>query len=166
MGERASGRHGYTLTEVMISVAIIGILSTVAPPIFIQMQRFYEQNNARNDVQRDARQSLDIINRFLRQAESATITIDQVSGQPPYSRISFTDIQGRSISIWQSGTYLYMKLGNNQSVLAKNLRYIAFVFPRTDDTSIINVSTTMQELSYEGTSKALELSIQKVRIMN
>jgi len=150
----------------MISVAIIGILSTVGPPIFIQMQRFYIQNSARNDVQRDARQSLDIINRFVRQAVSMTIQIDQVSGQPPYSRLSFTSIKGQTVSFWQSGTKLYMKLNNNTSVLAKNLRYIAFVFPRSDDITIINVSMTMEQKSYEGTTKALELSIEKVRVMN
>lgn len=159
-------RNGYTLTEVMISVAIIGILSTVGPPIFIQMQRFYIQTTARNDVQRDARQSLDIINRFLRQAKSITIVIDSLSGQPPYSRISFTSANDESISIWQNGTKLYMSKGATTSVLAKDLRYIAFVFPRTDDTSIVNVSMTMEQKSYEGTTKALELSIEKVRVMN
>ena len=32
--------------------------------------------------------------------------------------------------------------------------------------AIIAVAMTMEELSYEGTTKALELSIEKVRVMN
>lgn len=157
---------GYTLTEVMMSVAIIAIMGTIGPPIFIQMQRFYVQTTARNAVQRDARHSLDIINRFVRQAKSQTIVIDQLAGQPPYSRITFTNIQGQTISYWQNGRTLYAKINTAQSVLSSDLRYIAFIFPRTDDTSIVNVSMTMERLSYEGTTKALELSIEKVRIMN
>ena len=47
-----------------------------------------------------------------------------------------------------------------------NLRYIAFTYPRSDDPTIISVAVTMEKATYEGGTKALELSIEKVRIMN
>ena len=80
--------RGYTLTEMMVTVAIVGILSAVAAPLLTQMTNFWQQTTARNNIQRDVRASLDIINRFCRQAKSGTVVIDQATGQPPFSRIT------------------------------------------------------------------------------
>lgn len=149
-----------------MSVAIISILGSIAPPMLIQMKRFIVQNTARNDVQRDARHSLDIINRMMRQAKGLTIVIDQLSGQPPYSRVAFTTIQGRTVSFWQDNKKLYASIDGRTTELARDLRFIAFTFPRTDSITIVSVAMTMEQLSFEGTTKALELSIEKVRVMN
>jgi hypothetical protein len=56
--------------------------------------------------------------------------------------------------------------GANVSKLSDLLSFIAFTFPRTDDATIVSVSLTMQKATFEGGSKALELTVQKVRIMN
>ena len=54
----------------------------------------------------------------------------------------------------------------SKSILSHNIGYIAFTYPRTDDTSLISVALTTQSRTYKGGLKALQLSIQKVRIMN
>lgn len=158
--------RGYTLTEMMVTVAIVGILSAVAAPLLTQMTNFWQQTTARNTIQRDVRASLDIINRFCRQAKGGTVVIDQAAGQPPFSRITFASIQGETISFYQEGNRLYMTQGSRVSVLSKSIAFIAFTYPRSDDTSIISVAITAQAATYLGGSKALQLSIQKVRVMN
>jgi prepilin-type N-terminal cleavage/methylation domain-containing protein len=164
-------RKGYTLSEVMVTVAIVGVLAAVATPLLINMTNFWRQTLARNAIQRDVRASMDTINRFARQGLAGTVTIDQVSGQPAFSRVSFnvmnsTGTVGQSVSFYQQNNKLYMRQGSNISLLSSNIAYIAFTYPRTDDVSIMSVAMTAQAPTYRGGTKALQLSIQKVRIMN
>ncbi len=163
---RGRSNGGWTLSEVMISVAIVGVISLVGPPIMIQMQRFYLQSDARTTIQRDARASLDQINRFLRQGQANSIVIDNASGQPPYSRITFSTIDGATHVVYQNGRALMHKNGSTLSTLSNYLSFIAFTFPRTDDSTIVSVSMTMEKSTFQGGYKALELTIQKVRVMN
>lgn len=160
------GRRGYSLVEVLMVVAIIGILSTVGPTLLIQMQNFFLMTSARYEIQRDARTTLDTVNRGLRQAVATTVVMDTPAGQGPFSRIRFRHVDGTYMEFRQSGSSLIMVRGTTQSIISKNLVYIAFTYPHTDDTSIISVSITMGKQIQLGRRKVLELTIQKVRVMN
>jgi prepilin-type N-terminal cleavage/methylation domain-containing protein len=163
-------RAGYSLAEMMIAVAILGILALVGPPMMIGMQNFFLMTSARTETQRDARSCLSEINRFLRQAQASTVIIDSAASQGPYSRITFTLLDGRVMTFSQSGDKLVQSVktgGVTSSVtLTKNLSYIAFTYPATDDVSIISVALTMSKSIQLGKTKVLELTVQKVRIMN
>jgi len=153
------------LMEAIIVIAILGVLASTMPRILVQIVRFYQLHEAKIEIQRDARTCLDLINRFLRQGVSSSVVVDQAAGQPPYSRVTFTTVQGQGMRFYQSGTTLY-QVAESTTVISKNVQYIAFTYPRTDDPTIMSVALTMEKSTYEGGSKALELSIQKVRIMN
>lgn len=159
-------RKGYTLTETMLVVAIVGILATVGPTMMTQLQNFFLMTTARNEIQRDARNTLDFMNRMVRQARYGTIVVDTPAGQGPYSRIRFMHVDGRYMEFRQSGSSLIAKINNSESTLSKNLVYIAFTFPRIDDPTIVSVSLTMGKSIQLGRVKVLELTIQKVRVMN
>lgn len=163
---RTLGRRGYTMTEMMMVVAIIGILASVGPTLLIGMQNFFLMTSARYEVQRDARSTLDTVNRYLRQAVSSTIVIDTPASQGPYSRIRFKHVDGRYMEFRQNGNQLIQQIDNRNSTITQNLAYIAFTFPRTDDPSIVSVSITMSKNIQLGRRKVLELTIQKVRVMN
>jgi prepilin-type N-terminal cleavage/methylation domain-containing protein len=169
--KKPRSRLGYTLTELMLVVAILGIVMSVGPLMLTQLQNFYLMTTARNEIERDARASLDILNRMIRQAVKGTIVID-TNGQGPLSRIRFKHVDGRYMEFRQNGTKLEMLIqptaggAVNTSVLTKNLVYIAFSFPRSDDPSVISVSITMGKSIQLGRVKVLELTIQKVRVMN
>jgi len=158
-------QRGYTLVEVMVSLSILAIMAVIMAPLMKQAQRYFWMHRAKTEIQRDARLSLETVNRFLRQAYAASVVVDQLSGQPSHSRITFTTIQGRTLSFYQRDNTLYQAAGST-STLSDNLRFIAFSYPRSDDASILSVSMTMEKSTYEGKAKALELSIEKVRVMN
>lgn len=163
---RKNNRRGYTLTEVLMVVAIIGMLATVGPTLLISMQSFFLMTSARYEIQRDARATLDTVNRYLRQAVATTVIVDTPSGQGPFSRVRFKHVDGRYMEFRQNGSKLIQVINTAESVVSGNLVYIAFTYPRTDDTSIISVSITMGKSVQLGRRKVLELTIQKVRIMN
>lgn len=165
----ALNKKGYTLTESLMTVAILGILGSVAAPIMVRMNNFWRQTTARNEIERDVRVALDQINRNLRQADRRTINIDQAAGQPPFSRITFNVEDGSRWQFYQDGAKLYMVKSSatvTSSLLSQRVGFIAFTYPRTDDPSIVSVAVTMQAPTYLGGKKALQLSISKVRIMN
>jgi prepilin-type N-terminal cleavage/methylation domain-containing protein len=159
-------RAGYTLTELMMVVAIIGILATVVPGMLVQMQNFFMMTSARYEIQRDARTTVDTVNRYLRQAVASTVILDADTGQGPFSRIRFRHVDGRYMEFRQSGSKLIHVIDTAQSVVSSNLVYIAFTYPHTDDVSIISVSITMGKSIQLGRRKVLELTIQKIRVMN
>lgn len=161
-------KKGYSLTELLLVVAIVGVLFALAPAMFIQINRFIQLNSARLELQREARLAMSLINRNLRQARQSTLNIDQASGQPYYSRISFTRIDGTEFVITQQDTSLTMNTVNPDSTktVSEHLRYLAFTPPRSEDLSIISVALTLEKKIYEGKSKALHMASEKVMIMN
>ena len=152
------------MTELMVVLAIIGLFTLLAPTMFTHTIRFWYLHTAKVEIQRDARAAFSNINRFLRQATYTSITIDNAAGQPPCSRISFTTVQGQRYLFYQKNNSLY-QVAQSTATLSTNLRYIAFTYPRSDDPTIISVSMTMEKATYQGGTKALELSVEKVRIM-
>lgn len=158
--------RGYSLIELMMVVAIVGTISMVGPRLLIQLQNFYLLTNARGEIQRDARASIEIVNRFLRQARYRTIIIDSAAGQGPYSRIRFQHIDGRTFQYRQEGNKLIQGVNGVESVLTRNLVYIAFTFPRSDYPRLVSVSMTMGKKTYLEDIKELELTVQKIRVMN
>jgi len=164
-----SRSEGYTLTELMLAVAIMGIVFGIAPALLINMTRFFTQSRSRIEIQREVRDALDLMNRNLRQAKASTVVVDQVSGEAPYSRIGFTRLRPdgttASLVFYQQGNTLFMVAGGTRAI-SENLRYLAFTYPNSSDDRIISVSLTTEKGTYESKTKALQLSVEKVRIMN
>jgi len=90
---------------------------------------------------------------------------------PPHSRITFTRYKPNGsteiVSYYQSGKKLYMSTdGAAGKKVADDLRYIAFTYPKSDDGYIISISVTFERATYEGATKALQMAVEKVRVMN
>lgn len=171
-------RPAYTLMELMIVVGILGVLILAAPATFVRTYRFVQLMMARVEIQKNARGALANINRDLRQARASTITVSSLSGQPPHSCILFSKYNSSGgteyVSYYQRANKLYQtrsaaalaSCAHNGKMVANNLRYIAFTYPRTDDDAIISISITFEKATYEGGTKALQMAVEKVRIMN
>lgn len=161
---------GYSLIEVIVVVALVGILAMMAPRLFLQVTRYLRMSRAHYEIQRDSKNALLTINRALRQAKASTVTVSSKTGQPPYSWITFdkyvSPTSARTVQFYQQGPNLYAVDEGKTRLLCTNLRYIAFTYPRTDDAMILSISVTMEKATYEGRSKALHLAVEKVRVMN
>lgn len=166
VARRLLNNEGTTLTELMIVIAILGIVFMVVPKLLINMTRFTKINEARLETQRNAREALTQINKLLRQAKASTITISQESGQPPLSSIVFETIDNRDVKYYQEGRDLKFVTSGSTRTVSEGLRYIAFTMPRTDDAKILSVSLTFEKGTFEGGTKALQMAIEKVRVMN
>lgn len=163
---RPLGRAGFTLTEVMIVVAILGIIASIAPKMLIDISRFSMMNRTRLELQKEARESMVVMTRNLRQASENSVLIDRSAGQPHYSRITFTKASGQKISFYQSGNKLIMLVGTRSRTLSSNIRYLTFAFPRSDDLGIVSIGMTLEKAIFEGKHKAFHLASERVRVMN
>ena len=150
----------------MVVVTILSIIAMMGSQLIKNIVRFSRLNTARVETQRGARDSLALINRNLRQAFSTTTVITQELNQPPYSSLAFKSVDGRWIRFYQQDKKLLYVNNTTTSTLSDNLRYIAFAYPRTDDFGIMSVSVTFEKDTYEGGAKALQMAIEKVRLMN
>jgi prepilin-type N-terminal cleavage/methylation domain-containing protein len=166
-------RHGITLTEMVVTVFILGLLSTVAGTFLIGGTKIFRLDSAKGEIQRDARLSIDLINRNLRQSKADTVSVSRYnSSQPPCSMIEFTHVNGNEYKFYQLNSSFYLSekkassLTWHDSKIAGNLRNLIFTYPRLDDETIISVSLCFEKATYDGATKALQLSVEKVRIMN
>ncbi len=166
-------RRGVTLMELIMVVAITSILFGVAAPILLQANRQFIMVRTKLELQQEARGIMYVLTRAIRQAHSDSITISHANdSQPFYSKITFTKegstttLVSQTLVFQQEGTTLYQLFGVNKRVLSRNLQYLEFTFPRSDDMSIISVSITLQKSIYEGRTKALHMASEKVRVMN
>lgn len=165
---------GWTLVELLIVVTIMSIIMVGISTFFNRALYFVRLIQAKTDVQRDARMILSKINRELRQAKASSVVIDRLnSDMPPYSRIRFETIKGSTMCYYQDGTTLLFQESRGDFTftprkLTENLRYIAFVYQRTDNNKVIHISICLEKVPYlyvPGT-KALQVAVEEVRIMN
>ena len=159
-------RRGYSLTEAMIVVAILGTVAAVGSGLFLRMYQFYNMSDARTDVQRELRVILDNMDQDIRRASAASVLVTEDSGQPPYSRINFNTVEGSTVTYRQSGHTLIRTHDNYTTTLTKNLWYVAFSYPQTDIATVVSISLTLQKSTFSGRATALQMAVSKVRIMN
>jgi hypothetical protein len=154
------------MTEMLMVALIVGVLASIGARILLQVNRYFVMTNTRAELQREARAIMYVINRSLRQADTDSVLIDRAAGQPFYSRLTFTKMQGQTLTFAQNGTSLVQTVAGKSMTLSKNVKYIAFTFPRSDDLSVVSVSVTLEKSIYQGRTKALHMASEKVRIMN
>ncbi len=94
--------RGFSLIELLIAIAIFGILLTALTAFFISQNRQYVVQSQIVEMQDNARFAMDIIVRILRNSE--------VASSPPYGTDCTSDYE---IGVQSSGNEYSFKLENN-----------------------------------------------------
>ncbi len=157
--------YGFTVVELMINVVTIGIIAGALSALFFKWIQLWYLSSAKAEIQRDGRTCVSAVDKHLRQASASSVVIDRYdSNQPPYSRISFTK-DSQPFIYYQNGQEFYEVI-NSTRTLAKSVRIVQFIYPDTSDNSIVAMSIAFEKKTYSSQTKALQLSVAKVRIMN
>ncbi|MFA5779960.1 MAG: hypothetical protein WC947_07465 [Elusimicrobiota bacterium] len=158
-------KKGFTIVELLINVVTISIIAGALSSLFFKWIQLWYLSSTKAEIQRDGRTCVSAVDKHLRQATASSVVIDRYdSNQPPYSRIYFTK-DGQPFYYYQKGQELYEVI-NSTRCLAKSVRAVQFIYPETADDSIIAMSITFEKKTYSSQTKALQLSVAKVRIMN
>lgn len=160
-------RSGYTLVELMMVSAILALLFSLGSSLLMKANIFFRSSIGKMETQRDVRNLLTMISKEVRAAKWSQISLSRSdASQPPYSKISFTNTKGETVSIWQTGRTLVMQKNSDQIELSKHLRSIMFSFPSTTDPSLVRILLTIEKADGTGRSQALQLGGESVRVVN
>src|SRR3989339_1963559 len=115
--------RGISLTELMVSVGILGLLVSVVGVFLINGIKFSRLSTSRGEIQRDARACIDLINRNLRQGQASTVTISRFDGsQPVCSMVAFTDIDDKEHRFYQKNRAFYAGFRNSGEIVWRDSR--------------------------------------------
>lgn len=163
---RGSSR-GYSLTELMITVAILGMTSMVVSQLLVSTFKLWKMNQTRLEVQRDARTALTLLESSLREASADTVVLTRnATGEPPYSKIGYTSVDGEAISFYQSAGQLIMQRAGRVKALTKDLRYVTFAYPDSSKDNLVSVALCLEKTAFGATKKDFYLSVQRIKVGN
>ena len=162
-------QKGFTLIELMIVVALLGILGYGIMKFFSNTFRVWWQTSQQIEAQQKARTAMDEMTRFIRQARPVTgIAIGQQGGENPNTMITFTHIDGRQISYYQSGDSLKRVVGGvTTEVIPEDLVSVYFVLDSTTSPTQVDISTlTVQTPGTGGEQGSLTFPRKRVFLRN
>jgi len=91
---RRAGRQGFTLLEVLVSIAVFSLVMLTVYSLFSMAQTTYSQGGNDMELWQNARASLDRMTRELRQAEEIVTVLPATNEDPinpPASELEFKD---------------------------------------------------------------------------
>ncbi|MDQ8161226.1 MAG: type II secretion system protein [Gemmatimonadota bacterium] len=89
----STGRRGFTLVELLITMTILGLLGTLVATVMMGQQRFYQRTTQQMDVRRELRTAVNVMSAELRAVSSAggdVVTFNKMS-------ITFRNMLGSAV---------------------------------------------------------------------
>lgn len=154
--KKCADRRGVTLTEVIVTSLILGLLSLLVAPIITNLTRYFSSSSARIAMNQESRAAIQIISKFLRQARIDSVQVTNgPAGALPFSGISFQTVQNQNHEFYQDGKELVMiPPGGGKRILSRNLDVLAFTFPDfINDPRTISISVCLRAPTFEGRTR-------------
>lgn len=162
-------QRGFTLIELMIVVALLGILGYGIMKFFSNTFRVWWQTSQQIEAQQKARVAMDEMTRFIRQARPvADIVVGEQAGEDPNTMITFTHIDERQISYFQFGDSLRRVVdGVTTDVIPEDLVSISFVLDNPiSPTQVDILNLTVQTPAMGGQQGSLTFPRKRVFLRN
>lgn len=165
-------RRGYTLTELMIVMGVLGMMTLVTSQLLTSTFRLWRINQVRVETQRDARTIMGLIESRMREGSADSVILSrQNATEPPYSKIQFQDVDGKTHRFYALGKELRMEnysvaSGSHTSTLSKDLRTLTFAYPDSTKDNLLSVALCLEKTAFSGQTREFYISVQRVSVGN
>ena len=170
---RDDGEAGFTLTELLIAMALISITAGIVAFQFTKSWELWRRNWTDVRVQRRARVTLEKIAYELRHARPSSVKISALAGEPRFSRIQFRHINSYEWEYYKKGFRLYSITTSTTpavyfsttNFVTDGVESIQFMFVDLRDLGVLDVGVTISETAYRDRVVRQQLT-QRVRLRN
>ena len=157
------GERGFTLIEVLIAVALLGVTTGVMTKVFLLSYQAWKWNFDSLILQRNIRTSMATITRSLREAKPGSVVISRwTATEPMYSQIAFLDGRGNGWIFRQTGNRIFAVMPppagltvSSTRMMASDIDAMTFTYPNFQDLSLIDVAITGRKVPYNPAPKPI-----------
>jgi prepilin-type N-terminal cleavage/methylation domain-containing protein len=135
---------GFTLIEIIITIVLIGVLSTIAAVIILQGIRAYSEERTRSDVHYQARIAMERMAREIRLIRSQGADITSMIND----NLRFIDVSGATVGFRYdnaAGTISRWN-GATEDVLARGVTAFTFNYYKVDNTAASSADVWFVEI--------------------
>jgi prepilin-type N-terminal cleavage/methylation domain-containing protein len=162
-------QKGFTLIELMVVVALLGILGYGIVKFFTNTFRTWWQTSQQIDAQQKARAAMDEMTRFIRQARPVSaLVVSEQAGEDSDTMITFTHIDGRQFQYYKSGDSLIRVVdGTTTDVIPEDLASIYFIVDSTSSpTQLVFSTLTVQTPGTGGEQGSITFPRKRIFLRN
>jgi len=166
------GQAGFTLIELMIAVALLGVGLAFITNMFLNGWRLWKRSFDELILQRNARDTMAVVTRALREAKPGTVQIGTPANGPQFSQITFTTGQNVNWKVWQSNSQIkYFSTtttGMSTTLLlaSSDVGNLYFVYSSNQDLSLVDVGLTCTKIPYSQARMLVVQLVERVRLRN
>jgi hypothetical protein len=127
----------------LVASVVMGFLALFVPRVLRQTYESFGINQSKLECQRDARDSIQQIEKDLNQARGASVRVSSPVGQPAFSRIVFQTVDGTTTTIRQDGRLLKVDRGGGERTVTDRLVAVSFLLSEKGQKRSVHLSLVL-----------------------
>src|SRR5258708_3298359 len=162
-----TSQKGFTLIELMIAVAVMGLLALVVGKLVSAGMQYWFETYAQITTQQKVRVARDYVLNNLRYATITSVMISKSNtAEPNSSMVSFVDVYGNTQSYYQQNGDLLVndwRLGKpsaqTSKLISHDLQQFSVYYPNQKDFSHIDFSLYVKKWPYNTAQKQIQIQL-------